>query len=218
MGSPGMSSEFGYRRPGEETAGTRRSGHPSGGTGGSSHHLSEDRDDRPGDMAATPSGGVSGGRPSPLRIRSVNPELPLEGRLREVREAAFEAFARTGNWVVFYREILGVSGVCRRAFPESGDWDRFLASDVHRDLQEMLAALRGQDLDKAMAAEPEKMITIRLPASLHKSLHMEAKAANLSLNKLCISKLLQAIDGRFVPDHRGGIPGPKMIERVVTGQ
>lgn len=222
-------------------------GDPAVRIGGLTRHLSEGRDDRSRDSVGSPaisprSGGGRGtgegagegrgeqegapgrtqGRegqpPSRLRLRSVSPDLPLAERVGEVREAAFEAFARTGNWVVFYRELLGVDGICRKAFPDPDEWERFVASDVYRDLQEMLAALRGQDLDKAAAAEPEKMITIRIPVSLHAALHSEAKAANLSLNKLCISKLLQSIDSRFVPDHRGGIPGPKMIEKVVTGQ
>lgn len=218
MGSPGMSSGLGFRQPSEGAASASADGEGQGSGGGAGGHRGGGP--RAGQEAGEgPAAGGEGRQGSRLRVRKVSPELPLAERMGEVREAGFEAFARTGNWVVFYREMLSVDGVCRRAFPDADEWERFVASDVHRDLQEMLAALRGQDPDKAMAVEPEKMITIRLPSSLHKSLHREAKAANLSLNKLCISKLLQSIDGRFVPDHRGGIPGPKMMERrVVPGQ
>ena len=57
------------------------------------------------------------------------------------------------------------------------------------------------------------MITIRLPKSLHDTLRTEADDMNLSINKLCISKLLQRIESRFVPvqqgRRRGRRPGPQ---------
>ena len=64
----------------------------------------------------------------------------------------------------------------------------------------MVAAMRSQDPSKGDASEPERMITIRLPKSLHDSLKEEADEMNLSINKLCISKLLQRIESRLHPD------------------
>ena len=43
------------------------------------------------------------------------------------------------------------------------------------------------------------MITVRLPKSLHESLRAEAHEKRTSMNKLCISKLLQFIDTDLVP-------------------
>jgi hypothetical protein len=37
--------------------------------------------------------------------------------------------------------------------------------------------------------EPTRVITVRLPKSLHESLKIEAHARNTSLNQLCIAKL-----------------------------
>ena len=48
-------------------------------------------------------------------------------------------------------------------------------------------------------AEPTRVITVRLPKSLHESLRDEAYEHRTSMNKLCISKLLQFIDGQQVP-------------------
>ena len=49
-------------------------------------------------------------------------------------------------------------------------------------------------------AEPTKVITVRMPKSLHEALRAEAHEHQTSMNKLCISKLLQFIDNEFVPD------------------
>jgi hypothetical protein len=40
---------------------------------------------------------------------------------------------------------------------------------------------------------------VRLPKSLHEALKEEAHVYRTSMNKLCISKLLQFIDNEFVP-------------------
>ena len=48
-------------------------------------------------------------------------------------------------------------------------------------------------------AEPTRVITVRLPKSMHDALKDEAYEHRTSMNKLCISKLLQFIDGQQVP-------------------
>lgn len=143
----------------------------------------------------------------------VNLDLPLEERPQEVRRVATELFALTGSWVVFYREMLGVDGVCRELFPTSDEMRYFENTPEFAELQEIVAVLRSQDASKGDAEEPERMITIRLPKSLHDSLRVESEELNLSINKLCISKLLQRIDRRSVPvqqgRRRGRRPGPQ---------
>lgn len=148
-----------------------------------------------------------------LKLPALNRDLPIEERGQEVLRVAQEAFAQTGNWVVFYREMLGDDGVCRKLFSDADEMRYFETTPEFAELQEMVAAMRSQDLSKGDAAEPERMITIRLPKSLHDALRIEAKELNLSINKLCISKLLQRIEGRFVPLQRGRLrgrrPGPQ---------
>lgn len=132
---------------------------------------------------------------------------------REILKAAATLFPTTGNWVVFFRKILGREGVARTLFSEPADFEQFTKTSEFAEIQEMVAALRSHDASKSDAAEPERMITIRLPMSLHDVLVDEAEELNLSINKLCISKLLQRIEGRFVPvqqgRRRGRKPGPQ---------
>lgn len=148
-----------------------------------------------------------------LQLPPPNVDLPTHQRGREVLRIAEVAFAGTGSWVTFYREMLGVDGVVRKLFPSSEQMRQFEQSGEFAELQEMVAALRSQDNSKGDAAEPERMITIRLPKSIHDSLRIEADELNLSINKLCISKLLQRIESRFIPiqqgRRRGRRPGPQ---------
>jgi len=116
------------------------------------------------------------------------------GRCRQTLLLAEEAFAKTGSWVIFFREVLGVDGVVHRLFPDAEERNRFICSEQHATLQEMLAAIRSQDSSKSDAAEPERMITIRIPRSLHDLLKCESEA-------------------RFIPEQqgrrRGRRPGPQ---------
>ena len=77
-------------------------------------------------------------------------------------------------------------------------------------------------LNKVSVSAPERKITIRLPKSLHDSLRIESEALKLSINKLCISKLLQRIESRFVPvqqgRRRGRRPGPQGPRKKTDGQ
>ena len=83
----------------------------------------------------------------------------------------------------------------------------------------MVAAVRSQDTSKGDSVEPERMITIRIPKSLHDALRVESDELNLSINNLCVSKFIQSIDPRFVPEQtgrrRGRRPGPQGPRRRI---
>jgi len=160
--------------------------------------------------------------PTQLNLSPPNVSLPVEQRGREVLRLAQEAFSQTGSWVVFYREMLGGEGIVRKLFPEPEQLRRFEESREFAELQEMIAAMRSQDSSKSDANEPERMITIRIPRSLHDALRIESDELNLSINKLCISKLLQRIESRYVPiqqgRRRGRRPGPQGSRKKATSR
>ncbi|MEM1304746.1 MAG: hypothetical protein AAGG46_07605, partial [Planctomycetota bacterium] len=54
--------------------------------------------------------------------------------------------------------------------------------------------------------EPTRVITVRLPKSMHEYLRTEAHDLRTSMNKLCISKLLQVIEQDLIPTERSGPP------------
>lgn len=117
----------------------------------------------------------------------------------EIRQTAEQLYAQGTDWVTFYREILSVKGIVRRCFPSREQFAAFEQTEVYQDLLLLLTKLRAQGPLEMDDDEPTRVITVRLPKSLHETLRDEAFERHTSMNKLCISKLLQFIDSDKVP-------------------
>jgi predicted HicB family RNase H-like nuclease len=117
----------------------------------------------------------------------------------EVKRTAEELYSRQPDWVTFYREVLGLRGVVRHAFPTREMLMAFEQTEAYQDIQHLLTKLREQGPVALDDEEPTRVITVRLPKSLHETLRAEAHEHRTSMNKLCISKLLQFIDNEKVP-------------------
>ncbi len=116
----------------------------------------------------------------------------FEAKCQKVLQVARELHARRPDWVTFFRETLGVSGAARSVFPEQKDYTVFEQSPEFTEIQNLVASLRTKKPANGKN-EATKVITVRLPESLHESLKAEASDHNTSMNKLCISKLLMAL-------------------------
>ncbi len=148
--------------------------------------------------------------PETLSLEAVSLEtVSLAKRPAAVLRIAVRQFPVSESWVDFYRELLGVEGVARRAFPTAEQMQFWEKSSEFAEVLEMLTALRSTEESKSGAVEPQRMITVRIPLSLHESLKKESEDHHTSINKLCISKLLSGISGRFVPREKGKIRGRK---------
>ena len=109
-------------------------------------------------------------------------------------------FEQRPSWVTFFREVLGVDGIVRQMYRTPEALAHFEQTPEYQKIQQMLAKLRENDADlPGGPREPTRVITVRLPKSLHESLKSEAHDRHTSMNKLCISKLLQVIDDELVP-------------------
>lgn len=117
----------------------------------------------------------------------------------DVKRMADQLFSEAADWVTFYREILGPRGIARHTFPTREMFAAFKQGEAYQEILCMLAKLREQGPAAAEEAEPTRVITVRLPKSMHDALKDEAYEYRTSVNKLCISKLLQFIDGEQVP-------------------
>ena len=122
-----------------------------------------------------------------------------DARRQEVFRMAGEIYQQNPDWVTFFREVLGVEGAARRLFPTADEFLSFEQTEEYAEIQQMVAKLRENNRTQAQGSEPTRVITVRLPKSLHESLRTEAHERRTSMNKLCISKLLQVIDGNLIP-------------------
>jgi predicted HicB family RNase H-like nuclease len=128
------------------------------------------------------------------------PETIRENTREEsVYAAAAELYRQTPDWVHFFREVLGLGGVIRRYYPTQELLAEFEQTETYGAIQQMLSKLRERSGDNSPSPEPTRVITVRLPKSLHDAIRAEAHEHRTSMNKLCISKLLQFIDNEFVP-------------------
>lgn len=123
----------------------------------------------------------------------------MNDKRQEVLCVARNLYEQSPDWVAFFREVLGVTGIVREAYPDQDSLTQFEQTPEFSEIQHMVAKLRERGEVETANKEPTRVITVRLPQSLHESLRAEAHERHTSMNKLCISKLLQMVDAELVP-------------------
>jgi len=118
---------------------------------------------------------------------------------QEVLQAAQQLLDQNPDWVTFFREVFGLKGLVRRKFPPPVALAEFERTESYAQLQRMLAGLRRRQAKAPAPQELTKVITVRLPDSLHNLLRNQADEYHTSVNQLCISKLLQPVEQELVP-------------------
>jgi predicted HicB family RNase H-like nuclease len=117
----------------------------------------------------------------------------------EVKMIAQQLFAQKPDWVTFFREILGLRGIVRQTFTTREALNAFEQTPAYQEILHLLTRLREQGPLEESENDPTRVITVRLPKSMHEALREEAHEHRTSINKLCISKLVQFIDADKVP-------------------
>jgi predicted HicB family RNase H-like nuclease len=125
-------------------------------------------------------------------------------KYQQILQSARALYEQEPDWVTFFREVLGIDGCIRQAFPSLEELTSFEKSPEYEQIQKWLVKLREQRTASDTDSEPTRVITVRLPKSMHEYLRTEAHDLRTSMNKLCISKLLQVIEQDLVPTERGG--------------
>ena len=133
-------------------------------------------------------------------------DMTVEDRKQEAYRVARTLYHQDPDWVTYFREILGIGGVVRRLFPDRDKLTEFERTMEYAEIQLMLARLRQRTNTRVDKPEPTRVITVRMPQSLHEALQAEAHAHETSMNKLCITKLLQVIDGEVTEEQSDATP------------
>lgn len=124
----------------------------------------------------------------------------------QLLQVAERLVSQSPDWVTFFREVMGIDGVIRRTFPNFDDLTEFERSEEFSQIQKMLVKLRESKATADSESEPTRVITVRLPKSMHEYLRTEAHDLRTSMNKLCISKLLQMIEQDLIPADQTALP------------
>lgn len=128
-------------------------------------------------------------------------------KYREILQVAENLYRQDPDWVTFFREVVGIDGAVRKSFPSFEELSAFEQSEEFEAIQKMLVKLREKRASADPETEPTRVITVRLPKSMHEYLRTEAHDLRTSMNKLCISKLLQVIGEEMIPNERSGSNG-----------
>jgi predicted HicB family RNase H-like nuclease len=113
---------------------------------------------------------------------------------KAVLQVAERLHSMEPEWVVFFREVLGVDGIVRRTFRDPAALVRFECSPEYARIRELLDELRNRQRARPAERETQRVVTVRMPRSLHETLKAEAEEMRVSINTLCISKLLKMLD------------------------
>ena len=124
------------------------------------------------------------------------PDLPqsFSHAAAAVLHTAERLYRMSPEWVVFFREVLGVDGIVSRAFGAGESRLQFECTPQYARIREMLDSLRSRERDRPADREANRVVTVRMPRSLHEALKAEAADRRMSINTLCIAKLLQTLD------------------------
>jgi predicted HicB family RNase H-like nuclease len=139
--------------------------------------------------------------------RRVSEEDDMDNKPQEVIRIAQTLFHQNPDWVTFFREVLGLGGIVRQMYPSAEALTEFEKTDQYAEIQQMLAKLRVEGPPVPEDKEPTRVITVRLPKSLHEFLQVEAHEKCTSMNQLCISKLVQWLDSDLAASKTSAGPG-----------
>ena len=138
--------------------------------------------------------------PTKTRETSQTPDAHAATAVLHVAE---RLHAMNPEWVVFFREVLGVDGIVRRTFSDPEALLRFECSPQYARIREMLDSLRVRQQERPADRETQRVVTVRMPRSLHETLRAEAEQMRVSINPLCISKLMKLLDAQETRDLAG---------------
>ncbi len=107
------------------------------------------------------------------------------------------AFARlraqqAADWVDLHNALFGLGGKANELFPAEPDRMAFSQTEECKQIFALLDSLPAppaKDFGELLATA-NGAISVRLPRSVHAALLAEAKAEGVSLNQLCLSKLV----------------------------
>lgn len=122
------------------------------------------------------------------------PVASFESRCQRVLQFARDLYRQSPDWIRFFKEVVGVDGAARKVFTNQKEYIAFERSETFHTIQRMVNALRNNKATSNSSHEPTRVITVRLPESLHEALKAEANDHSTSMNKLCIAKLLQVLE------------------------
>jgi hypothetical protein len=116
----------------------------------------------------------------------------VAGKARQLLEFAEQRAQQAADWVELHNALFGLSGKATELLATESERTAFARTKECKRIFALLDNLPAPAIKEfgALLATANGAISVRLPRSVHAALLAEAKAEGVSLNQLCLSKLV----------------------------
>jgi hypothetical protein len=113
-------------------------------------------------------------------------------KARQVLEFAQQRAASAEDWIELSNALYGVDGKPTESFPTEAERSAYMRTAEYKRILALMDTLphpKKNDIQE-LVSNVNGAISLRLPRSVHAALLAEAKAEGVSLNQLCVAKLI----------------------------
>jgi hypothetical protein len=116
----------------------------------------------------------------------------VSARARQLLAFAEEQAVEAADWVVLHNALFGLGGKATALFPTEADRTALSRTPEYKRILALLDGVPSPAVKgfAELLATANGAISVRLPRSVHAALLAEAQAEGVSLNQLCLSKLV----------------------------
>ena len=116
----------------------------------------------------------------------------VAAKARQLQEFAEEFARQTTDWMELSNALFGLSGKATLAFSSEAERTAFCKTPEYKRILALMDRLPAPPVKEfvELLSSANGAISVRLPRSVHAALLAEAKAEGVSLNQLCVSKLV----------------------------
>jgi hypothetical protein len=124
------------------------------------------------------------------KVPTVSPRV--RAKARAVLAFAEQRAGETADWLELSNALFGPGGKATVAFPTERERTAFCKTEEYKRILALMDRLPAPPVKEVveLTASANGAISVRLPRSVHAALLAEAKAEGVSLNQLCLSKLV----------------------------
>jgi hypothetical protein len=116
----------------------------------------------------------------------------IRAKALEVLAYTEERARQAADWVELHFALYGIGGKATEMFPTESERTAFCRTPERKRISALMDTLPPPPVKDfgELLATANGAISLRLPRSVHAALLAEAKAEGVSLNQLCLSKLV----------------------------
>jgi HicB family len=116
----------------------------------------------------------------------------IVAKSRQVLEFAQQRAAKAADWIELSNALFGLGGKATELFSTESERTAFCRTEEYKRILALMDTLPPPPVKGFvdMISSANGAISVRLPRSVHAALLAEAKAEGVSLNQLCVAKLV----------------------------